>query len=485
MTISQNGGWSRTFRSPGFKFFLVGALVILLTIPLALVWFVLSERETRANVVQAQIAADWGMPQRIHGPYLIVPYTVRIQTIQGDKTVESVQERRAIFLPDTFNAAGKTTTEVRRRSIYDVTVYSGDIALSGRFAAPDISQLEAEPANVRWQDAILALGIGDVSGLRNGVQLEVEGHPALPFEPSIGIPNNASTGIHARVGTLFSNTATGGGEAKPIDFKVKLALNGSSSLSFAPVGRETVVNLQSDWPHPGFTGGFLPSTREITKQGFSAEWRVPHLARSVPQSWVDFGAQHAVLDRFSGYPQPVMRGAYRAVAATEAGTRPNDMSIAVNFFVPVDFYSLVDRAAKYGLMFLAVAFGAVFVLELMSGRRVHAVQYIFVGLAMVMFYVLLLSFAEHLGFTPAYLIASVATGGMISLYVGMALGQARRGLMMLIVFGVLYGLLYLLLQLEDYALLAGAIAGFILLTATMFVTLRIDWSGDNSQTYAR
>src|SRR5690606_10600592 len=129
-------------------------------------------------------------------------------------------------------------------------------------------------------------------------------------------------------------------------------------------------------------------------------------------------------------------------------------------------------------MFLLVAFGAVFVLEVMSSKRVHAVQYIFVGIAMVMFYLLLLSIAEHLGFTPAYIIASVATGGMISLYVGKALGDARRGYIMLVVFFVLYGLLYLLLQLEDYALLAGAIAGFVLLTATMFATLRVDWSGD-------
>ncbi len=443
-------------RSPGFKFFLVGALVVLLTIPLAMVWLLLSERQGRANEVQGQIAADWGMAQRIHGPYLIVPYTVRVQTLQGDKTVEVQQERRAVFLPDTFRVTGGTTTEVRRRSIYEVTVYSADIGLEGRFARPDISQVEAEPAAVRWQDAIVALGISDVSGLREGVTLDVEGGASLPFEPSIGIPNNPATGIHARVGAAMTAQPDGA----PLGFKVKLSMNGSSALNFAPVGRETEVKITSDWPHPSFTGGFLPSDRDVTARGFTANWRVPHLARSVPQSWADFGNQTA-LDRFYGY------------------------DMGVNFFVPVDFYSLVDRAAKYGFMFLVVAFGGVFVLELMSGRRVHAVQYIFVGIAMVMFYVLLLSLSEHLGFTPAYIIASAATGGMISIYVALALGRMRSGIIMLGVFCVLYGLLYLILRLEDYALLAGAIAGFVLLTATMFATLRVDWSGDTSQPYAR
>ncbi len=150
----------------------------------------------------------------------------------------------------------------------------------------------------------------------------------------------------------------------------------------------------------------------------------------------------------------------------------------VSFFVPIDTYELVNRAAKYGLMFLAVAFFAVLVMELTSGRRVHAVQYVFVGLAMILFYILLLSLAEHIGFTAAYLAASGATGGMLSLYVGKSLHSAARGFIILIVFLILYGLLYLILRLEDYALLAGAVAGFVMLTVTMFATLRVNWSGE-------
>ncbi len=149
--------------------------------------------------------------------------------------------------------------------------------------------------------------------------------------------------------------------------------------------------------------------------------------------------------------------------------------------MPVDFYALVERALKYGFLFVAAAFGGVFVLELLSGRRVHPIQYIFVGLAIVIFYVLLLSLSEHIGFSPAYLAASAATGAMISAYVGMTVQSLRRGLAMLGIFGVLFGLLYMILQMEDYALLAGSIAGFILLTATMFATLRVNWSGDDGE----
>ncbi len=293
-----------------------------------------------------------------------------------------------------------------------------------------------------------------MSGLKNNVQLQIAGK-TIDFEPSAGLDDAAGrvNGIHARLKPLAVAAGLNGGAALP--YKIELALNGSSSLAFAPAGRENSVALNSNWPHPSFTG-FLPASRTISGQGFSANWSVPYLARDVPQAWA--AAPQAIgLDRFSG------------------------KDLGVNLFVPVDFYSLVERALKYGFLFVAAAFGGVFVLELLSGKRVHPVQYIFVGLAIVIFYVLLLSLSEHIGFSPAYLAASAATGAMISAYVGMALQSLRRGLTILGIFGVLFGLLYMILQLEDYALLAGSVAAFVLLTATMFATLRVNWSGDTGE----
>jgi inner membrane protein len=447
----------RIFGSPGFKFFLICGLVLLLAIPLLLVWALIEERENRAAGVRLDVAREWGGQQSITGPVLIVPYTVKRFSTVGDKRVEELVERRAVFLPQTLNINGKAATKVLHRSIYDVAVYTADLDFEGSFAAPEMSEVEAEVQSVRWHDSILALAVSDVSGLKATASVNIDGTTMLPFEPSLGVPGEQLNGIHARLaGATALFPATSAVPPSPLPgftFKFGLTLNGSSQLTFAPVARETTVGLSSDWPDPGFIGAFLPTDREVNPAAFSAHWQVPHLARSVPQAW-------------SLVNQNLLRlGEY---------------TFGVRFVVPVDFYQVVARAAKYAMMFLATAFMAVFALELRSAHAVHPVQYMFVGLAMALFYVLLLSFAEQTGFLAAYLIASVATVGLISTYVGRVQRSLAKGLIMLVVLALLYGLLYLILQLEDYALIAGAVAGFLLLAAVMFGTLRVNWSGETS-----
>lgn len=446
---------ARLLNSPGFKFLLICGLILILTIPLLLVWGLISEREQRADGVRQTVAQEWGDSQYIDGPLLIVPYTVKRVTGEGDKRVEEVVERRAVFLPKSLKVNGKATTKVLHRSIYDVAVYTGQLDFSGSFAAPDIAEVVADAQSVRWRDAVLAVAISDVSGLKEAASLTIDGAQALAFEPSIGVPAMRGGGIHVRLAPAASLFATQGADAAPIgikgfDFKFALALNGSSELTFAPVAQETTVDLTSDWSDPSFTGAFLPNDRAVEPTSFSAKWQIPHLARSVPQSW---SLAEQDLERMSPY------------------------AFGVRFIVPVDFYQIVSRAAKYAMMFLATAFMAVFVLETHSARQVHPVQYLFVGLSMIFFYVLLLSFAEQIGFLGAYLIAAFATGGLLSLYAARVQGSLNKGLIMAGVFFVLYGLLYLILQLEDYALLAGAVAGFVMLAVVMFATLNVDWSG--------
>jgi inner membrane protein len=445
--IGQTAG--RVARSPAFKFFLISFLILLLLLPLVMVFALVSDREGRSNSVIGDIAKTWGGVQTLTGPFLVVPYTVRIETRDGDKIIQQTQERRAVFLPEELTVTGNGKSSVLTRSIFDVNVYTATLAIEGRFGVPDVLDLDPNAVSVRWRDAIFALALADVAGLKEAATLNVNGADALPFAPSLGVPGSYMSGIHAK---LAGAPSALDGEAAPkaFGFHADLVFSGSSSLSFTPAARETRVSLSSDWPHPSFMGAFLPIEREVSDQGFSAKWRVPHLARSVPNAWT---ITDAGVDRFLN---------------TQFG---------VTFYQPVDFYGLVNRALKYGLLFLAVGFMGVFVLELISNKRVHPVQYLFVGLAMVFFYVLLLSLAEHIGFTQAYLIASVATGGMLSLYVSRALDSARSGLLMAALFALLYGLLYLILRLEDYALLAGALFGFAALTAIMFATLRIDWSG--------
>ena len=444
----------RVARSPAFKFFLIAFLILMLLVPLLIVGGLVSERESRAQSVTADVARTWGGMQQLTGPYLVVPYTVRVDVQEGDKVIQRTLERRAVFLPDELTFTADAKSGVLHRSIFDVNVYTATVAVAGRFAAPDLAEVAPDALSVRWQDAIFALALNDVSGLKDAAMLSINGQDKLPFQPSLGVPAANLNGIHAKLASAPSATASDG-KVAAFDFHADLHFTGSSSLNFAPAARETRVELTSDWPHPSFNGAFLPIERTVKADGFSAKWRVPHLARSVPQSWTTMDSG---LDRFLIY------------------------QFGVSLNQPVDFYGLVMRAVKYGVLFLAIAFMAVFVLELLSKKRVHAVQYVFVGLAMVFFYVLLLSLAEHLGFAMAYVIASTATGGMLALYVAKSLGSASSGVLMAIMFALLYGFLYLVLQLEDYALLAGALLGFAALTAVMFATLKVDWSGHGPQT---
>jgi inner membrane protein len=451
----------RVLRSPAFKVLLILLLIVLLLIPLLLVYGLIWERESRAQGVRAEVGRLWGPEQRLLGPFLVVPYTVRIETVQADKRTEQMQERRAVFTPETLEVAGRADAKTLRRSIFEVPVYAARLKLSGRFAVPRMADVAAEVVAVRWRDAAFVLGLSGVAGLKEATALKVAGAGTaeIPFAPSVGFPSTHLSGIHAKL--------AGAGAAlmpdpeqppQPFAFTVDLAFNGSLSLTLAPVARETRVSLASDWPHPSFSGAFLPDERQVTPAGFSAAWRIPHLARSVPEAW---SLAETGLERL----------------------QPHAFGVAL--IDPVDFYSLVNRAAKYGILFVALAFMAVFCLEIVSRRPVHPVQYLFTGIALVFFYVLLLSLAEHLGFARAYLAASTATGAMLAIYVGAAMSSAMRGLVMLGVFAATYGILYLILQLEDYALLAGAMLGFAALTAVMFVTLRVDWSGSATRSAPR
>jgi inner membrane protein len=366
-----------------------------------------------------------------------------------------VQERRAVFLPETLTVKGDVKSTVLHRSIFDVPVYTSELAFEGRFTAPRMSDVAVQVHEVRWRDAVLAVAINDVSGLKATINATLNGIDQVSFDPSLGVPGVNLNGVHLKLADAASlglpaDPAVPGTPLPAFSFRFDLRLNGSNLLDFTPVARETTVELAADWPHPSFGGTFLPVERTVRNDGFSARWYVPHLARSVPQAW---NLNDGGLERLRPYG---------------FGTR---------FFTPVDFYKLISRASKYAVMFLGAAFMAVFLLEFRSPRQVHPVQYFFVGFSMVFFYVLLLSFSEHIGFLKAYLLAAGATGGLLALYVGRAQLSLAKGAATLVLFLVLYGLLFMILRMEDYALLAGAILGFALLTTIMFATLKVDWSG--------
>ncbi len=430
------------WRSPAVKLLTIGCLILGLTIPLFALGFLLMERQLRADTVTAEVGDAWGGVQRIAGPFLIVPYRVIEREGEGANLREKTLQRYAVFLPEQLVIGGRAETQIRKRSIFDVAVFRADLSLSGNFKGADMAELTENADKIMWDKAWLALAVSDVRAFKQAMALRLEGSAnPISFEPSIGIPNDQTPGVHAG---LPPGAAQAG-----FKFTVPLVLNGTQSLSFVPAGRESRVQLTSDWPHPSFFGSFLPDSHTISDSGFTASWFIPHLARSVPQQFT-YGEQ--------GF-QPL-----------------ENFALGVRFFQSVDFYQLVARSLKYGILFVAAGFLIAFLMEALSAQPLHIVQYFFIGLAQVVFYLLLLSLSEHLGFATAYGVATAATVGLISLYVLRATGKMLRGGVMLIALLFAYGLLYLLLRLEDYALIVGAIAVFLALAITMFATLKVDWS---------
>jgi len=432
-------------RSPTAKFVFIALLSLLLIVPQLMVYALKDERAGRRDEVVATIARDWAGPQRLYGPVLLVPYTVATPTGTRDGVATAtVEARTAVILPERFALAGRLAAETRRLSLYAVPVYGATATVTAHFGPVGPEYFPGDVRSVDRARAVLSVGISDLGGIETA-DLAVGG-TTLPLESGVGVAGGA-VGLHA---ALPAGVLAGDGG---FDATLALRLKGSGAFQVAPVGRGSEVKLASNWPHPGFSGGALPSERSLAADGFEATWRVPHLARNVPQTWI---AEVDGYDRFDGE------------------------TVGVDLSTPLDLYALVDRALKYGLMFVGAVFGIVFVLEILSPRRIHIVQYALVGLVLVFFHVLLLAFAERIGFGPAYAVASLATGGVVTTFVGVQLGGAGRTAVAAGAFAALFALLYAILRLEDVALLAGAVTGFVLLTVVLFATRRVDWSGTTS-----
>jgi inner membrane protein len=429
-------------RSPGLKFLLVGVLAVAMSVPLFFVYLALVDRQTYAQTATSDIARGWGGYQMVGGPALAVPYITTETRQASDGTTSTVDVRRiAIFLPKTIDVTADTKTETRARGIFAVNVYTGDITLRGTFGTPDFSELNIVPKEVQWDRAQILLPITDLQGLSENVDVKWgAAKTVVPFKPGLLGELSGQGGINARVVVAPDSAET--------PFEIVVRLRGSGTLSFTAVGETTTVTATGNWPHPSFQGNFLPVTREITSTGFTATWKVPHLARNLAQSMAT--------------PDNLALGLSSA-------------SFGVAFYQPVNFYQLVQRALKYAILFVGFAFLSFFLIETLSGARIHGVQYLLIGAAQVVFYLLLLSLSEQIGFDLAYMFATAATVGLTSLYAWSALKSWSGALIVFGVLSALYALLFLLLKQEDYALVIGSSAAFAAIAVTMYVTRNIDW----------
>ncbi|OGD67633.1 hypothetical protein A2442_03615 [Candidatus Campbellbacteria bacterium RIFOXYC2_FULL_35_25] len=451
-----------TLQSTTLRVIFIAILALLLLIPVGMVKSVIYERQANRELAIQDITSKWGEEQVVAGPILTVPYDL-YRIIDGKQIKEIAY---AHFLPETLNIETTVSPELRSRGIYDAVVYSSNISVSGDFEKPDFAFLGINSQFVHWNGAFIAIGISDIRGLEERTDFKLN-NQNVKFVSGI-ITDDVIRNISSFNQPTFSQyeekvraiTVNGmeGGSASGLsvnvpanslysksNFSFDLKLKGSGRLAFAPVGKTTDVKVSSEWVSPSFDGSFLPDNREVDNSGFTSDWHVLDLNRNYPQAWV--GSNYGIYDSVFG----------------------------VSLINPVDGYQKSDRSVKYALLIIALTFLIFLSFEMFNRKKIHPIQYILVGLALVLFYALLISTSEILGFNIAYGIAGTATIGLILLY---SLTVLKEKKFVAIEGGVLiflYAFIYILLQLEDYALLIGSVGLFLILATIMYLSRKVDW----------
>lgn len=443
--------------SLAFRFVIIAVLIGVMTIPLGMVNDIVEERTRLYRGVLSEISGTWGHQQNLQGPALFIPYTEKYVTevIKTDKdgyerkvNKTSYKQRTAIVLPEGLKIKVDLKGQTRKRSLYESLVYTADLKVSGDFQRPDIKSLSDHIDKIHWNRAWFALGISDTQAINKVSSLQWKKSIQVDFEPGTKVVKTIASGFHAPLDLTLVENSTNSDINYP--FELNMNINGSQGFYFSPFGKTTDVTIVSDWPHPSFQGNVLPDMHEVSDQGFEAKWSVPNLARNYPQLWTLETQQFNV----------------------------NEFKAGVNLFESVSLYSQITRAIKYGVLFFALTYITFLIFELGIGRRLHIVQYGMIGLALSMFYLTLLSMAEHAGFFNAYISAAAIIIVMISLYAFAAIRSFGRTGIVVILLAGLYTMLYSLLKLEDYALLAGTVLLLVILAVMMYFTRNIGRNKD-------
>ena len=456
-------------RTPGFKLLLAILIAAALAVPLFSVWLIVSDRLDQSQQAAASITEGWGGPQAVSGPLLVIPYrTTATETVvdNGQSITRSRDVVQELSLaPEAVDLATVIKPERRKRSIYEAVVYDAQVSGKARFAfPPDLERLSIKPADMMLDRAELRFGLSDPRGLGANPRVAADGKP-LRLQPGGG-SNSGGRGFFAWIDA-------NGLDARPLMVDFAYDFRGNASLSLAPQAGDTRWTVQSAWPHPSFGGDFLPGQRKVTDHGFDASYRIGNLA--LGRSLVSTGAagSSSVVDRITppeARPTPV--------GSVEPGT---PQSASISLIQPVDLYSQVNRATKYGFLFIGFTFLTLLMFDVIGGVRISPVEYFLMGAALVLFFVLLLAFAEVIGFAPAYMLASAAIAGLNTAYSAAVLKSWRRAGLVGGLLVALYAVLYILLNLEAYSLLIGSLLLFAALAGVMYATRRIDWSASRGQ----
>ena len=437
--FEKAGNWLR--NSITIRLFTIGILVLLLLIPVSMIEGLIRERENRQKEAQNEISDKWGHAQTVKGLVLTVPYEVFEKTFDKDDNQYKLVPVTyyAHFLPEKLLVKGTLSPDVRYRGIFEAIIYTSQLQMSGHFNAPKIVDADSNK-KMRWNDAFVALGISDLRSINEEVKLKWN-DKEFSFEPGVISGDVIGSGISVPVHIDAPETSS----TQQYAFNVNLTFNGSNNLQFIPLGKRTDVELTSGWKTPSFDGAFLPDERTIDDKGFSAKWQVLNLNRPYPQ-------------QFYG-----------------SATGIDESAFGVSLLMGVDQYQKSTRAAKYAVLFITLTFMVFFFIQIINKVRIHPIQYILVGFALCLFYTLLISLSEHIYFGMAYLVASGAIVGLVTFYAHGTFSSIKLSGMLAAVMSILYGFIFIIIQLEDFSLLAGSIGLFIALAVIMALTRKIDW----------
>ncbi len=425
------------------KLVTVTILMLLLLIPASMIKSIIQEREQLNNQTTNEVSSKWADKQQVKGPILTIPLTYEYESDNNKKLVTT---KYLHILPDNLTIDGEIIPEKLKRGIYEVVVYRSLLKVSGDFnltVAPDPQNLKA----IRFDQAFLTIGVSDLRGIKNQININWSGKD-LNVKPGSKLPDLVYSGVTVEL----NDTEALVGKKIPFDYSIDL--QGSKNLSFVPMGNNTKVSLRSPWQSPSFDGNFLPDNRKLSNKGFTASWSVLQLNRNYPQSWI--GNSHA--------------------------QKIEDSAFGVNLILPLDDYQKSYRSAKYAAMTIALTFLIFFLVEILNKRKIHPFQYALVGLALCLFYVLLVSISEHSNFNLAYAISTIAIVAMISLYSLSVFKKIKLSTLLATIVSAIYGFMFVTLQLADYALLMGSIGLTVILGLTMYFTRNINWYRLNIET---
>lgn len=449
-------------RTPGRRLAITILVAVLLAIPLLAIYALVYDRQDQSETARASVAQGWGGPQLLAGPVLVIPFTetsTETVTENGRPRTRTVETNQLLYLSPTSQALQTEIDPERRKiSIYESVVYRAANQGQARFVIPDdLDRYGVDRSKLDLSRAELRFGVGDARGLQPDAQIIANGRPLTP-EPGKGLVATGGSGFFA--------FASWNGEGA-LDVRYRYSLNGSGGLAFVPRGGESIWTIHSAWPHPSFAGNFLPASHAIGEDGFKARYAISNLA---------LGQTMASRDDFSA-PEIAAPGRMIQSYSSAQPTAGATQAASVNLVETVDLYSQVNRAVKYGFLFIGFTFLAFLMFDLVGGAVVAAAEYMLVGSGLILFFVLLLAFAEVIGFTFAYLIAAGAITGLLTAYSAAVLGSWKRAQMIAGLLAGLYGVLYVLLSLEALSLLIGSVLLFVALAGVMWATRKIDWSG--------